>query len=117
MCICVQFTHTSLFCDHVNSVAIHSSLPSPPLPLYTHTLPCSLILYFPFSLSTTIVLGFLTVVTPFALVVYARYSLIAAGCMAGNISAIPRTAIVSFASSITALFFSHSVKGYSDVHW
>ena len=97
--------HYSLLCV-LNSLMMLRFTPPPPPPP-THTLSCSLILYFPFSLSATIVLGFLSVLTPFALIVYARYSLVMAGCMTGNISAIPRTAIVSFASSNAGSCSSH----------
>ena len=96
--------HYSLLCVLNSLMMLLFTPPSPPPHTHTptHTLSCSLILYFPFSLSATIVLGFLSVLTPFALIVYARYSLVMAGCMTGSISAIPRTAIVSFASSSAA---------------
>ena len=81
-------------------IVIHywcSSLPPPPPSPPTRTLPCSVAIHFPFSLGESIVLGILSAVSPFALIVYIRYSLIMAGCWLDNISMVPRTAIVSFA--------------------
>ena len=83
--------------DHASVVGVYS-LPSP-LP------PCSAVLYSPFSLGDIVILGFLSAVSLFAMIVYARYSLIMAGCIADSISMIPRTVIVSFAVE----FPSHTV--------